>query len=379
MNFLFHLRSDANSKPGGDASLGRQFKALLERAGHRVELSTSTAVGDGAYDAALTFNLDRPFESAQFARNCQRRGIPVMLYCLHHPAAGVVSYLRGGTVGFRRYFARAAGFRPTAYESLLTLAKVAGRKFVAQRYSDLAYIDTRRAQKYLLAQAAVLIGAAALEVDEIAREFDADGLPYAVVPHILEALAAVPVAGGAPAPLRDIDVLCAGRIESRKNQLQVARLAKRFPAAKFLFVGTPSPSEQRYFAQFSQAIDGLDNVEYYPSMPIEQLRAMFRRARIFISLSWFEVVSLTEMDAYAHGCRLLVGKHSYAQEFVTDRASFIDPGDVAAAESELARLLAAPNDSAEFDAAREPALMRMAPGQVLHSFTNVFQKLGIAG
>lgn len=377
MNFLFHLRSDAIAKPGGDAALGRQFKALLERAGHRVNLSTSTVVGEGAYDAALTFNLDRPFESAQFMRHCQRRGIPVMLYCLHHPAPGVVSYLRGGTVGFRRFFAVAAGYRPDAYESLLTLAKVAGRKFRARQIGDLAYIDTRRAQRYLLAHADVLIGASALEVAEIAREFDAPGAPYAVVPHILETLTEVPA--GAPALTRDIDVLCAGRIESRKNQLQVARLARLFPGARFVFIGTPSPSEQRYFAGFSQAIDGLKNVEYFPSMPIDELRAMFRRARIFISLSWFEVVSLTEMDAYANGCRLLVGKHSYAQEFVTGRAYFVDPGDFAAARAELARMLDAPRESADFDAAREPALMRMAPAQVLHSFMNVFQKLGIAG
>jgi glycosyltransferase involved in cell wall biosynthesis len=379
LNFLFHLRSDALSKPGGDASLGRQYKALLEGAGHQVELTMSHAPFDGSYDAALTFNLDRPFESAQFVANCKARGVPALLYSLHHPASGVASYLRHGTAGFRRAFATVARHDPGRYETVLTAVKVLGRKFKPQRLGALRFVNTLRAQQFLLSNASAILASSGLEVDEMVREFSAPGLPYAVVPHILEGLGSGQGAAFTPGSARDIDVLCAGRIESRKNQLQVARLARRFPDTTFVFVGTPSPSEGQYFAAFRAEIDGLANVQYHPSLPIDELRQYFRRSRIFMSLSWFEVVSLTEMEAYSWGCRLIAGKYSYAKEFAAaGRASFVDPADLAAAEVELRRVLALVSGAEDrFDVTRETELLRMSPPQVLRSFLGAFEMVGI--
>lgn len=355
--------------------MGRQYKALLERAGHTVTTTMSTAPFDGAYDAAMTFNLDRPFESAQFAAHCRARGIPLMLYSLHHPPAGVAHYLRDGSTGFRRVCARLAGWRPDAYESLLTLIKVLGRKFKPDTLADLRYISTVRAQRALLRDTAVVLSSSQSEASAIRTGHHQPHLQYAVVPHILESL-------GEPAPAsmppRDIDVLCAGRIESRKNQLRVAQLARRFPGKHFVFIGTPSPSESAYFAAFKAEIADQPNVAYFASMPLEQLRAMFRRSRIFISLSWFEVVSLTEMEAYASGCELLVGRYSYAAEFARSGATYIAPDDLAAAERALNDLLAAQGQPAPRAAAAYPDLHRMAPRQVLAAFDAVFAQLGLS-
>jgi glycosyltransferase involved in cell wall biosynthesis len=379
LNFLFHLRSDAFSKHGGDVSLGRQYKALLENAGHAVALTTDTGAFSGAFDAALTFNLDRPFESAQFVEQCVARRVPVLVYSLHHPPAGVASFLKAGASGGRGLLARLARFDPTRYESLLTLTKVLMGKFKTQRLGHLAWIDTARAQRFMLDNAALVLGSSALEIAQIQRSFPASAARFAVVPHILEALAtaAAPTALAAPAPpVRDIDVLCAGRIESRKNQMMAAQLARKFPSAKFVFVGTPSPSEQRYFADFSAQIAGLSNVEYLPSVPIDQLRSLFDRSRVFLSLSWFEVVSLTELEAYSRGCQLLVGRNSYAAEFLGGRARQVDPGDGAAAAAALTDLLADTTAARPFDPGHP--LYRMAPPQVLVAFERAFAALGSA-
>lgn len=335
----------------------------------------STESFDGDYDAALTFNLDRPFESAQFAAQCRARGIPVMLYSLHHPDSGVAHYLSSGSTGFRRICAWLVGNRPIAYETMLTFLKVVTRKFRPNTLLDLRYISTAKAQHSLLSNTMMLLASSAGEAAAIRSCFHQIHLQYAVVPHILEVLRAAPAAQSVP---RDIDVLCAGRIESRKNQLQVAKLARRFPNARFVFIGTPSPTEASYFDSFQAEISGQSNIEHFPSMSLDKLRVMLRRSRIFVSLSWFEVVSLTELEAYASGCALLVGSYSYAAEFAPSDATFITPNDADAAFVELTRLLAAtPSRLPPRDAVGSPALYRMEPTQVLSAFDAVFAKLGL--
>jgi glycosyltransferase involved in cell wall biosynthesis len=377
LKILIHLRSDADAKHGGDVALARQYKRILEDGGHSVDITTSSLAFEGHYDLALTFNLDRPFEPAQFIDNCNKNNIPVMIYALHHPTAGVAQYLKFGTKGLRRVFAMLAGCRPALYESILALVKVASGQMKIQRAANLKFLYASIAQRFILNNVNTILVSTQMELSKTAEEFQVAQDRFAVVPHILDI---APVSSPLPTgPERQIDVICAGRFESRKNQLLVARLARKMTTTKFVFVGTPSSTEARYFAEFQAEIAGLDNVAYYPSLPLDELRAMFRNARLFISLSWFEVVSLTEMEAMACGCHLLVGKNSYAEYFTGDRAIFVEPDALESVGQAMQAWLDQDRKAAPAFAGltADDRIFEMAPAQVARAFSSIFDKLKV--
>jgi glycosyltransferase involved in cell wall biosynthesis len=375
LNIIFHLRSDANVKPGGDVALGRQYKTILENDGHMVKITTSSGVFDGSFDLALTFNFDRPFESAQFIDNCKKKNIPVMIYALHHPTAGVAQYLKFGTMGLRRVFARLAFFQPAMYETILSIAKALTGNLKVETISNLKFLYVPLAQRFIIKNASKILVSTQMELASICREFNLDATKFAVVPHILDVVCDTSTA--ILEKSRNIDVICAGRFESRKNQLLVARLARAMPASKFVFVGTPSSTEALYFSEFEAEIAGLSNVSYYPSLPLDELRNLFRNARLFISLSWFEVVSLTEMEAMACGCHLIVGKYSYAEYFTAGRATFVEPNALDLIQQTMQSWLdkdsATPRQQAGLHACDR--IFEMAPAQVLSAFSTVFDSL----
>jgi glycosyltransferase involved in cell wall biosynthesis len=378
LKIIFHLRSDANVKPGGDVALGRQYKKILEDDGHVVEITTSSLAFDGQYDLALTFNFDRPFEAAQFIKNCKKKNIPVMIYALHHPTDGVARYLKFGTMGLRRIFARLAFFRPAIYETILATVKAASGNLKIEKISNLKLLYVPHAQRFIVDNVSRILVSTQMELDKTCAEFKIAAGKCAVLPHILDI--GPETARDGMERNREIDVICAGRLESRKNQLLVAQLARIMPESKFVFVGTPSRTEARYFAEFEAEIKGLSNVAYYPSLPLAELRDLFRNTRLFISLSWFEVVSLTEMEAMACGCHLIVGKYSYAEYFTAGRATFVEPNRLDSIHETMKSWL---DQDAVAPLKRDTRLQsgdrifEMAPAQVSRAFSVVFDGLTV--
>lgn len=372
MKIIIHLRSDAELKSGGDVTLGKQYKAVLEEAGHQVDLTTSCDFS-GQYDLGLTFNFDRPFEAAQFIENCKNKNVPSMIYALHHPTEGVARYLQFGTKGARRFFSLLSMGVPHWYETWLGVAKALAGKLTIQGIANLRLLYVPLAQQFIIRHADRILVSTEMESEALQREFLADTKKIAIVPHILHTVPSVVAEDGQN--VRDVDVVCAGRIESRKNQLLVASLARALPNLRFVFIGTPSATEGQYFSQFQQEIEGLKNVDCYPNLPMDELRAQFRRSRIFISLSWFEVVSLTEMEALACGCHLVVGRYSYSQRIAGAHGDFVEPNDVVAIEALLRRLSAPATAAAEqFDTAR---LLEMSPDGVGRAFASAFNSAGL--
>lgn len=122
---LVATRHDAIDKPGGDAHLLHQFAKELE-----AEFDVEVIVGVPSASrlenvaAVLCANLDRPVEADRTLELCSERNIPVYLYALHHPDAGVSASLRHGVQGWKRHVARWARYRPEAYETSLWMLRV---------------------------------------------------------------------------------------------------------------------------------------------------------------------------------------------------------------------------------------------------------------
>ena len=105
---LIAVRFDAEAKNGGDYQMMRAFAAELQRP-FETEICFGVPKADQLNDVAavLATNLDRPLEAWRTMLACQARGIPFVIYTLHHPHAGIEAYLRTGTQGIKAKIAKA--------------------------------------------------------------------------------------------------------------------------------------------------------------------------------------------------------------------------------------------------------------------------------
>jgi glycosyltransferase involved in cell wall biosynthesis len=297
----------------------------------------------------------------------QRQGVPLCLYCLHHPLPAFAAYLRHGSTGARRLAAALSGCDPQRYLGLLAVPRVllAG----PERWRCWRALNTRRLQERLLTGAAAVLVSSRLEREQIIADLPgcAEQARFAVVPHVFES---------PPAGHQEKDrslIVCPGRIESRKNQLTILAIVERFPRHRFVFVGGLNPAERGYCRRFQAAISRSANASHVGGMDLAGFRALIRTAVVVVSASWFEVVSLSELDALAQGCRLVAGCNSYLREFTTRRVAFFDPASQESLADSLSRTIAYIEEG-DREAGGSPAgLQEMEPDTVARSLEDALQ------
>lgn len=311
------LRDDFPAKSGGDLVLAREYEAALRQAGADVRLEpVSTAGRGGPGQTVQLFNVDRYFEFAVSARRVLHSGRPLVVAPVHHPVAAVDRFesdVRSGPLGL---IAR-VGRTPFGRERIKHVIR--GRTPAAAAQAALR--DPRTAVGDALRAARLIVVQAPSEAAELDRTFRARVSARAVwVPNGVTVDESVDVGGH-----RDIDVLVAGRIEERKNQLAVAR-AFAGSSVRVTFVGGENRRNAAYAARFHELVGQHGNLQHVPHVPLDELRRLYARTRVFVSTSWFEVVSLSELEAVAYGCRLVTGTGGYLRDYLGDLAVYVDPG-----------------------------------------------------
>jgi glycosyltransferase involved in cell wall biosynthesis len=158
------------------------------------------------------------------------------------------------------------------------------------------------------------------ELDELERTFDVDVRGKAVwIPNGVSFETGSRISG-----TRDIDVLVAGRIEERKNQLGIARALAGTPW-NVTFVGANNPRNASYIEEFHRLVGGYENLRHVPHVSLDELRQMYVRSKVFLSASFFEVVSLAELEAVAYGCQLISATSGYLRDYLGDLATYAAP------------------------------------------------------
>lgn len=345
MKILLHIRSDAISKNGGDLNLMLLYKQMLEDAGYLVDLVYGAIADFSPYKAAITINIDRPYEPYKFVQSAHNQGCPVAIYCLHHSGSGFFEYLRYGSGVRQKLMAALVFFSPRRYEWLLTQVK---KVLSFHGYADGTYLSpsVKYMQNKIFKKCSLILASCDAEFLEIEKDFSLviDKEKRLVVPHAYK-----------PFDLTQLSIIketglivCAGRIESRKNQLKVLKVAAKFKNNKFIFVGGKNENETKYFNDFIRCADKLPNIEVLQNLSLDEYRKILCKAEVFISASWVEVVSLIEVDAYISSCKLVVGKNSYLTSYVNDSIFSYDVCDDSDLENALRLALEAAGSLSSF-------------------------------
>lgn len=299
----FVLRSDHARKPGGDVDLAWQLARKAQAAGAAVSIVGVTELPPvlESRDLLFLFNIDRPYDAVAALDRADPNS-RILLYTLHHPAAGVSKYLSrvGGPRGWLAMIARA---QPNQYEAMVDAAKALRTRDVRRLRVALG---RKRAITRLIDRCELLVTSPA-ELAEIGACYGAPSratwlLPHPVAPHAALARMGVPRY-----------VLVAGRIEPRKNQLAALQglaamdLQKR--GYEIMLVGGAGSD----IAYFRDTIDFAlaNNIIYVSQLPKQLFFPAVSGAALVINASFFEVTSLIDLYAIDNGIPLVTTAYGY--------------------------------------------------------------------
>ncbi len=120
-------------------------------------------------------------------------------------------------------------------------------------------------------------------------------------------------------------VLSVGRIEPRKNQLNLIK-ALQNTGLNLVFIGNPVPEFSGYYQKCQKIADKntyfIDRIEHADPL----LASAYAACKVFVLPGWFETPGLAALEAGLAGAKLAVTKGGATKEYFRDYVEYFNPG-----------------------------------------------------
>ena len=122
-------------------------------------------------------------------------------------------------------------------------------------------------------------------------------------------------------------VLAVGRVEPRKNQLNLIRALNKTDK-KLVIVGDPVSDYMDYYEECKKTAG--ENIIFLEGINHEDdlLSSAYAACRVFVAPGWFETPGLAALEAGAAGASIAITKYGCTEEYFREEASYFDPSDV---------------------------------------------------
>ena len=122
-------------------------------------------------------------------------------------------------------------------------------------------------------------------------------------------------------------VLSVGRIEPRKNQLNLIRAVKK-TGKKLVLIGSAVSGYENYGERCRKEGEGF--TVFLPTLAHEDpmLGSAYAACELFVLPAWFETPGLAALEAALAGAKLLVTKGGSTREYFKHYAEYLDPSNV---------------------------------------------------
>ncbi|MEM9024987.1 MAG: glycosyltransferase family 4 protein, partial [Bacteroidota bacterium] len=332
MKVAFISRTTLYSGPGGDTVQMERTAAELRKLGVEVNIRLANErFNYGDYDLLHLFNVIRP---ADLLRHARASTVPYMLSTI---LVDYSEYDRSYRGPLTRTAIRVLG------KDAIEFGK-AGARWLrnGEALQSPSYLlrGHRKSIRYLAERAACLLPNSHSEYQRLFRDYGIEK-PYRVIPNAIDP-ALFHATDAPPASGRE-GVLCVGRIEGYKNQLNLIRAVRDTPFA-LTVVGRAAPNHQHYARQ-CRAEAG-NNVAFIEHLPQKELAALYRSHRVHALPSWFETTGLSSLEAAASGCQLVITNRGDQREYFRDDVHYCEPGDPASIRAAIEQAWHAPDSSA---------------------------------
>lgn len=310
MKIAFITRSTLLNVPGGDTEQVLQTARFLKKLGVEVELFRASAKVDySRYDLVHVFNITRP---ADILYHISRSKKPVVVSTILIDYAEYDLKHRKGVTGMILRWLPA-----DTNEYIKTIGRWLLQKDSLRSKSYL-WKGQNRSICEVIHKASWLLPNSAAEYAQLEARY---GIRknYSVIPNGIDHL----LYTAAPGMEKDNRiVLCAARIEGRKNQLNLIRSLNdtRFT---LLLTGLPAPNQQKYYEACRKT--AASNIIFCGRVPLATLLSYYQKAKVHVLPSWHETCGLSSMEAAAMGCNIVITDKGFTREYFGDDAFYCDP------------------------------------------------------
>ncbi len=313
MNVLFVTRHSIESLSGGDKIQILNTKSALERLGVTVTVSTAPVPDLDGIDLVHVFNPSRistaPFHSARAA------GIPVVVSTIHWDMR---EYYRAMFAVNRAYFS----LKPPQY-----LRHYAVSQFKALLYNYAWNPHVLKRLRAVFRQADLLLPNSTTEAALLTKDFSVPNERIVPVVNGFDATMATQSIPGLFKKAHGLGdfILCAGRIEYRKNQLALIEALMDDPYP-LVFIGRSFDAGYTALCKTLGARRG--KTFFIDHMDQPQLFNAYRDARVHALVSWYETPGLSSLEAGSVGTNLVVTHRGCTEEYFGSDAVYCQPNDL---------------------------------------------------
>jgi len=305
----FITRSTLYTVPGGDTVQIVQTAEQLTAMGIDVEILLSNEEIDyRTYDLLHFFNITRPADILSHCKKAKKPFVVSTILCNY------TEYDKHHRKGIGALFA----YLPAdSIEYIKTMARwVLGKDHL----SSISYIwkGQRKSIIEILQLAALMLPNSESECRRVKKNY-IDNINNIVVPNGIN-----PNMFKYNPNIKKDDqlVLCVGRIEGIKNQVNLIK-ALNNTDYKLLIIGAPAPNQVNYYNECRRI--AADNIVFIDYIPADKLVVYYERAKVHVLPSWFETTGLSSIEAAAMGCNIVITDKGDTREYFENYAFYCDP------------------------------------------------------
>lgn len=314
MKILFISRSTLFKDKGGDTIQVQNTAEYLRKIDVHVDirLCDEHNIDYSQYDLIHFFNIIRP---ADILQHIERSKKPYVVSTIYVDYSEYEKRARGGPMGL--LFKLVPG-DAIEYAKVIARLLLNGEKIISPSY---LFLGQSRSIKKIMRGASMLLPNSESEYRRLVNHYKVDS-PFKVVPNAVDPL----LFKKTNSLVRDANlVVCAGRIEGRKNQLNLI-LALRDTRFNLVIIGSASPNQMKYHDACRAA--ATSNVSFVGSLSQKELIDYYRRAKVHVLPSWFETTGLSSLEAAAMGCEIVVTRKGDTVEYFENHAFYCEPDSV---------------------------------------------------
>ena len=312
MKVLFISRSGLFKDKGGDTVQLMQTAASLRELSIEVDVRLcDEKINYEPYNLLHFFNIIRPADILIHIRKSKKPYLVSTIF------VDYIEYEKVERKGIAGIFFKVISPNAIEYAKVIARFIFKGERIMSKEY---LWTGQRRSVQKILSSAAMLLPNSNSEYMRLVAHYqcktDFRVIPNAIDPSLFK------MQEGENGRDKNL-VICVGRIEGRKNQLNLIR-SLRGTKFKLSLVGSPATNQSSYYEACKN--EAGNNVEFIDNIPQEQLLDYYNKASVHVLASWFETTGLSSLEAGVMGCKLVITDKGDTKEYFEDLAFYCEPG-----------------------------------------------------
>lgn len=325
MKVLFIARATLYESPGGDTVQLLKTAEALQQFNINITIGlTNETFNYETYDIVHFFNIIRPADILSHFKKSRVRVISTIF--VDYTEAEI----RSGSK-IRAWLTKLLGSH--AIEYLKTFAKAVLGK---EKVQDISYfwLGQYRAIRFLYRNADALLPNSDSEWQRLQKTY---GKTAAICQKVVNAIEILPDIQ--PDDTFCNAIICVGRIERRKNQLQLIKAVNGLDIPCYI-IGKPAINDLEYY--YACKKEGAAHVYFIDNLPQAEVYAIMKAAKVHVLPSWFETTGLVSLEAAYYGCNIVISDKGDQKEYFGENAFYCNPGDVASIQQAIVKAYKAP-------------------------------------